>query len=220
MNQPTESEIVEAAGLVTREVRTGTRDETTTRIVVARRTYDTDRNDLWDAVTNPERLPRWFAPVTGDLSLGGRYQVQGNAGGVVELCDEPHSFAITWEYGETVSWVMVTLTETRKGTELELVHESPVDPDFWEEYGPGAVGVGWDLALLGLGMHVDSGEAVDREWADSFTLTPEGLVFVEMAAGGWSNAALADGDDRTKARGAAERTVAFYTTLPEDAPEQ
>ena len=45
-------------GLVTREVRTGSRDGAVTRVAVARRTYPTDRADLWDAVTNPERIPR------------------------------------------------------------------------------------------------------------------------------------------------------------------
>ena len=31
----------------------------------------------------PERIPRWFLPVSGDLRLGGRYQLEGNAGGEV-----------------------------------------------------------------------------------------------------------------------------------------
>lgn len=39
---------VAAAGLANREVRTGERDGATTRIVVARRTYGTDRPDLWE----------------------------------------------------------------------------------------------------------------------------------------------------------------------------
>ena len=83
------------AGLVTREVRTGSRDGATTRIAVARRLYPTDQADLWDAVTNAERIPRWFVPVSGELVLGGHYQLEGNAGGVVERCDEPSVFAVT-----------------------------------------------------------------------------------------------------------------------------
>ena len=43
-------------------------------VVVARATYDTDIDDLWDAMTNAERMPRWFAPVTGDFSSAARYQ--------------------------------------------------------------------------------------------------------------------------------------------------
>jgi uncharacterized protein YndB with AHSA1/START domain len=51
------------------------------RVVTISRTYDTDVDDLWDAVTNPQRIPRWFLPITGDLQVGGRYQLEGNASG-------------------------------------------------------------------------------------------------------------------------------------------
>ena len=35
--------------------------------------YATTLEDLWDAVTNSARVPRWFIPITGTLELGGRY---------------------------------------------------------------------------------------------------------------------------------------------------
>lgn len=210
---------VATAGLVTREVRSGSRHGTPTRIAVARRTYPTDQADLWDALTNGERLPRWFLPVSGDLRVGGRYQSEGNAGGVIERCDEPTSFAVTWEMGPMVSWLEVTLSPAGDGTTLELVHESPVDPEFAAQFGPGAVGVGWDLALIGLGIHVDSGEPVDPELATALATTPVGVEFVRLAASDWADAAIADGDEPGPAKEAAERTVAFYTTVPEDAPE-
>ena len=156
---------VTAAGLVAREIRTSERDGATTRVAVARRAYPTDRADLWDCLTNPERIPRWFLPVTGELAEGGTYQVVGNAGGTVESCDRPRAFAVTWEFGGMVSWLAVSLTEGTDGTTLELVHEAPVDPDMWALYGPVAVGLGWDMALLGLGIHVETGELVDPEVA-------------------------------------------------------
>lgn len=208
---------VAVAGLVAREVRTGSRDGTETRIVVARRTYPTDRADLWDAVTNPERLPRWFLPVTGDLVEGGRYQLEGNAGGVVEQCTPPASFAVTWEFAEGVSWVRVVLSPSSGGTVLELSHEAPVDPDMWTQFGPGAAGVGWDLALMGLGMHVETDAAVDPESALAFPTTPAGLEFVRRAAAGWASAAIADGDGADSAHAAADRTVDFYTVEPDEA---
>lgn len=204
--------------LVTREVRSGVRDGTPTKTTIARRTYSTDPHDLWDSVTNPDRLPRWFAPVTGDLRLGGRYQVEGNAGGVVEDCEEPTTFAVTWEIGGGVSWLRVTLLPDGDGrTILELVHEAAVD-EHWDEFGPGAVGVGWDLAMFGLGMHLDTGEAVDPELAMTFTFTPEGVELVRTAATGWADAAAADGEDPATASAAGERTFAFYTTPPEGTP--
>ncbi len=204
------------AGLVAREVRSGSRDGTPTRIVVARRTYATDRDDLWDALTDAERIPRWFLPVTGDLAVGGHYQVEGNAGGTVQRCAAPESFAVTWEMGPMLSWLSVTLDPAPEGTTLELVHEAPVDPDLWEQFGPSAVGLGWDLALLGLGMHLDTGDAVDPEVATGLLTTPEGVALAHEASSRWAEAAVADGDDPEAAHAAARRTVAAYTGQPED----
>ena len=48
---------VTSAGLVTREVRTGERDGAPTRVAVARRTYPTDRADLWEASPTPSACP-------------------------------------------------------------------------------------------------------------------------------------------------------------------
>ncbi|WP_407318013.1 SRPBCC family protein [Isoptericola halotolerans] len=207
-------EPVATAGLVVREVRSGERDGEPTRIAIARRTYRAERHDVWDAVTSAERLPRWFLPVEGDLTPGGRYQLEGNAGGTVERCAAPESFSVTWEFGGSVSWLQITLAETIDGTVLELVHEAPVPPEAWE-YGPGAVGVGWDLALMGLGLHLDTGAAGDPREADAWSVSPDGVAFVRAAATAWGEAAAADGDDPESARAAAERTVAFYTTAPE-----
>jgi uncharacterized protein YndB with AHSA1/START domain len=209
---------VAVAGLVTREIRSGSRDGAPTKIAVARRTYPTDQADLWDALTNVERIPRWFLPVSGDLQVGGRYQTEGNAGGLVESCKEPESFAVTWEFGQTVSWLQISLAPDRAGTTLELVHEAPVDPDFWAQFGPGAVGVGWDLGLMSLGLHLESGAPVDPSEAAAFPLSREGVEFVQQAASGWADAAVKDGDEAGPAHEAAARTVAFYTTVPEAEP--
>ncbi|MEU7632586.1 SRPBCC family protein [Nocardia sp. NPDC049220] len=203
-------------GLVTREVRTGSRDGAPTKIAVARRSYPTDQSDLWDALTDPERIPRWFLPVSGDLRVGGHYQIEGNAGGVVEQCEEPKRFAVTWEMGPQVSWLEITLTPVDDGTLLELTHEAHVDTSLWSQFGPGAVGVGWDLALMGLGLHLSSGTAVDPVEAMAFTTTPRGVVFVQAAATRWADAAVGDGDESAGAHAAAERTIEFYTAAPED----
>jgi uncharacterized protein YndB with AHSA1/START domain len=207
---------VATAGLVAREVRTGSRDGAPTRIAVARRTYSTDQADLWDAVTNAERIPRWFLPISGDLELGGRYQLEGNAGGVVERCEEPESFAVTWEMGPMVSWLEVTLTPAADGTTLELTHEAHVDPDLWAQYGPGAVGLGWDGGLMGLGLHIDSGATFHPAEGVAFATSPEGAEFYRQAAAGWAEAAVRDGDETGAAAEAADRCVAAYTAAPED----
>lgn len=208
------TEPIAAANLVIREVKTGARDGKPTKITIARRTYATDQADLWDVVTNADRLPRWFSPVAGDLQLGGRYQIEGNAGGVIEACDEPNGFALTWEFGGQVSWLRVTLAPAEDGATLEIAHEGIVDA-FWDEYGPGAGGVGWDLALFGLGLHLERGEGVDPDAAMTFTFTPEGAALVRVSVDAWARAAITHGDDPIEAQAAGERTFAFYTTVPE-----
>lgn len=56
--------------------------------VTLSQSYRTGVDDLWDACTAPERLARWFTPVSGDLRLGGRYQIEGNASGTIETCTD------------------------------------------------------------------------------------------------------------------------------------
>ena len=94
---------------MTRTVRNLERDGEPARAVVASCVYDTDAADLWDALTNQQRLPRWFAPVSGDFRLGGRYQVEGNAGGTITECERNKKIAVTWEFMGGVSWVTITL---------------------------------------------------------------------------------------------------------------
>jgi uncharacterized protein YndB with AHSA1/START domain len=203
-------------GAETRTVTTGSRDGVTTKIATAVRTYPTDRDDLWSALTEPQRLARWFMPIEGDVSVGGHYQLVGNAGGTVEQCEPPERFALTWEMQGMVSWVEVTLTPAGGGgTTLELVHEAPFDEGFWTQFGPGAVGVGWDLALMGLGLHLASDATLDPSAAEEWAVSPEGVQFSTGAANGWADAAIADGDDPVAAREAAGRTIAFYTVVPD-----
>ena len=60
-------------GAVERTVSSLERDGQAARAVTLARSYATTVEDLWDAVTSAERIPRWFLPVSGRLELGGRY---------------------------------------------------------------------------------------------------------------------------------------------------
>ena len=132
-----------------------------------RRTYDASIDDVWDALTNPERIGRWFLPVSGDYRVGGRYQFEGNAGGEIVECDRPNRLKVTWVYGEATSDADVSEIEVRlspagvEATVFELEHTAVVPGDRWAEYGPGAVGVGWDMGLLGLELHLRGGSVGD-----------------------------------------------------------
>ena len=64
-----------------RTVGTGDLPAGAARVVTIERTYPADVEDVWEAVTDPERIPRWFLPVTGDLRVGGSCQGEGGAGG-------------------------------------------------------------------------------------------------------------------------------------------
>ena len=68
--------------------------------VALQRTYDAPVEEVWDALTDPQRIVRWFLPITGDLRLGGTYQLEGNAGGKILRCEPPHSLLVTWAMGE------------------------------------------------------------------------------------------------------------------------
>ena len=84
------------------------------RAVTLSRVYESANEDLWDALTNAERIPRWFLPVSGNLVPGGRYQLEGNAGGLIMACDRLSHFALTWEFGEDVSWLEDAFFEPMK----------------------------------------------------------------------------------------------------------
>jgi len=140
------------------------------RVMTISQAYQTGIDDLWDACTNPERISRWFLPVSGELRLGGRFQIQGNASGTIERCDPPKSFGATWEFGGEVSWIEVRLNPEADGsTRLELEHTAHVDDERWAEFGPGAVGIGWDMGFMGLANHLSSGNAVDPQEAAAAT---------------------------------------------------
>ena len=182
------------------------------RVLTATQTYAATLEDLWDACTSAERIPRWFLPISGDLRAGGRYQLEGNASGTIERCDPPRSFAATWEYGGEVTWIAVRLEpESDDKTRLTLEHVAHVDDERWLQFGPGAVGVGWDLALMGLGLHLATGEANDPAKFVAWTASREGVAFVTRSSRGWADASIAAGTDESEARAAEERTTAFYT---------
>ncbi len=183
----------------------------TARVSVISQTYETDLDDLWDAVTSAERIPRWFMPISGDLRPGGRYQLEGNAGGTIERCAKP-ALAVTWEYGSEVSWIEVRLEPEPDGrTRLVLEHVAHVDDERWLQYGPGALGVGWELALIGLALHLASGEPNDPRAWEAWMTSPEGVELVTRSSGSWADASIVAGTDEAEARAAGERTTAFYT---------
>ena len=197
-------------GAVERSVSALERDGQPARAVTLSRGYETTVEDLWDAVTNGDRIPRWFLPISGDLELGSRYQLEGNAGGVITVCEPQSHFALTWEFGGDVSWVDVSVSDEGAGrARLTVTHTAHLS-EHWHEYGPGAGGVGWETDLLGLAIHIQKpDEPKPDEMA--FATSPDGKAIITGSSEAWGQAAVAAGEDPQAARAAARRTTAFYT---------
>jgi uncharacterized protein YndB with AHSA1/START domain len=210
-------DIVREIESVQREVGSGRVAAGDGRQVRLRRTYDAPIEDVWDALTNPQRIGRWFLPISGDYRVGGRYQFEGNAGGDILACARPNRLLVTWVYGDTsdpasVSEVEVRLEPvTEETTTLELVHTAVVPDEMWDQFGPGAVGVGWDGGLLGLSLHLRGGEMTAEE-RDAWPFSDEGREFYRRTSEAWGEANRAAGADPETVDRNVANTTAFYTT--------
>lgn len=205
-------DLMQELTMVQRRVADGHVPAGPARVVTLSRRYDAPVAEVWDALTDPGRLSRWFLPVSGDLRLGGRYQFEGNAGGVVRECEEPERLVVTWEMGEPgpadTSVVEVRLVESDGGTRLDLEHRAQMPPEMWDQFGPGAVGVGWDGGLLGLALHL-AGEKLTGT-PDEIAADPAVMEFNIAAARQWGLAHQAAGVDAATADANVEATTAFY----------
>jgi uncharacterized protein YndB with AHSA1/START domain len=177
--------------------------------VLMRRSYDTPVQDVWDAVTDPDRIKRWLMPIGGDLRVGGRFQLEGNAGGEVLTCEPPRLLRAT--FGDPNSIVVVRLTPQGDGdTLLELEHTVPIE---MAQSGAGAlyVGPGWDGALLGLGLFLRGEAAGDPVAAAS---SPEAQAFSEQSVHAWA-AVVEDSGTATAEQLAAATEVSLAQFAPD-----
>ena len=205
---------------VQREVGSGRIAAGEGKTITLRRTYDAPIEDVWDALTNPDRISRWFLPISGDYRLGGRYQFEGNAGGEIVACERPNRLRVTWVFGDVTDPADVSELELRlaaagdESTTLELEHTAIVPEDRWAEYGPGAVGVGWDGGLLGLSLHLRGGSIEDPM---AWQVSDEGRSFYKQSSVAWGAANQAAGADPEVAAKGVANTTQFYAPDP-DAP--
>jgi uncharacterized protein YndB with AHSA1/START domain len=180
--------------------------------VLLRRSYDAPVGDVWDAVTQPDRIKRWLMPVSGDLRVGGTFQLEGNAGGEILACEPPRLLRAT--FGDPNSIVEVRLTPQGDGdTVLELEHTVPIEI---AQSGAGAmwVGPGWDGALLGLGLFL-RGEAVGDPVAAASS--PEAQEFSRRSVHAWAEV-VEDSGTATAEQLAAATEVSLAQFAPDLAP--
>jgi uncharacterized protein YndB with AHSA1/START domain len=182
--------------------------------VLLRRSYDTPIQDVWDAVTQPDRIKRWLMPISGELRVGGTFQLEGNAGGQILTCEPPRLLRAT--FGDPNSIVELRLTpQGDSDTTLELEHTVPIE---LAQSGAGAlyVGPGWDGALMGLGLYL-RGEAIGDPVAAANS--PEAREFSKQSVHAWT-AVVKDSGTATAEQLAAATEVSLAQFAPDQATPQ
>jgi uncharacterized protein YndB with AHSA1/START domain len=128
--------------------------------------YDTDIDDLWSAVTDPDRLARWLATVDGDLRLGGRINAKFTSNhegpGRIDVCDAPRRLQVTFKPG-TPDETIVEANLTAVGGRTRLIIEERGLP---LEYVPG-YGAGWQTHAEDLATYLAGRER--GEWLERVT---------------------------------------------------
>ncbi|SCF24139.1 SRPBCC family protein [Micromonospora mirobrigensis] len=88
--------------------------------------YDTHIDDLWEACTNPERLARWIAKVSGDLRVGGSihavFTSTWTGPARIDACEKPHHLLLTTE-PDTEDEAQIEAWLTEEGHRTRLVVE-------------------------------------------------------------------------------------------------
>jgi len=123
--------------------------------------YDTDIDDLWSALTDPERLARWIAEVEGDLHLGGEFRARFTSTwegtGRVEACERPRRLMVVTRQAGKTDEQSIEATLTADGNQTILVIEERGLP---VEHLAG-YGAGWQVHLEDLAAALAGRERCD-----------------------------------------------------------
>ncbi|MGZ4301000.1 MAG: SRPBCC domain-containing protein [Gaiellaceae bacterium] len=135
---------------------------------------DTGIDDLWGALTDPDRLAHWFGEVEGELSEGGEFRVRialaGERIGQVEACEPPQRLLLTMrdtdpQPGQPEQTVI----------EAQLIAEGAQTRLVWEERGMPvnllpAYGAGIQIHVEHLGDYISGRELrnVETRWNELF----------------------------------------------------
>lgn len=122
--------------------------------------YDTDIDDLWGAVTEPERLARWLAKVEGDLRVGGIVHAEFTSSwegpGRIDVCDAPHRLLLTMHPDTPDETELeAVLTAEDRGTRL-VVEDRGLPLDEAPDHA-----AGWHAHLDDLRAHLEGRPAGD-----------------------------------------------------------
>lgn len=130
--------------------------------------FDTDIDDLWQACTQPERLARWIAEVSGDLSPGGEFKARFTSGwegtGRVEVCEPPHRLmVVASEFGNPDEQVTEAILSTDGQRTRLIIEERGLPADHLPGYGSG-----WQIHVEDLAAHLAGQDRCDIQarWAE------------------------------------------------------
>ena len=123
-------------------------------VVTIQDRFATGLDDLWAALTDPERLVRWLGTVEGDLRPGGEFRATFFASGWegtgrIDACEPPHRLLVTtWAPDEpNEQTIEATLRDDDSGTIL-VVEERGMPEELVAGYGAGVQIHVEDLAAI------------------------------------------------------------------------
>jgi uncharacterized protein YndB with AHSA1/START domain len=154
------------------------------RVAVFTRTYETTVEDLWDACTNPERLRRWYVPVTGDLRIGGSFQQVNMGSGTILECDAPRWLKLSLGGGADEIELRLSPGPADGTTTLELQHATTLDTHNIGGQMYDAIfctGGGYYPRLLALDLHL-RGTLPDDYNSAAFHLNPDMRTTIERGS--------------------------------------
>ncbi len=90
--------------------------------------FDTEIGELWQALTDPTRLARWYGEVEGDLRPGGEYRAHVFASGWegtgrIEACEPPRRLVVTGKDPDEPDEDVTEITLTADSSQSILVVE-------------------------------------------------------------------------------------------------
>lgn len=146
-----------------------------------RRSWPDPIDDVWGALTEPDRLARWIGRYDGERSAGaaGTFFMTHEEGEpvgepmTIRECDPPRRLVVEWTQQETEDW-RVDLELWREGgrTHLSFVQVFPADADVVDF----AMGWHWYLAKFGAELGdpppPDHWDAFHAEVGPSYGRTP------------------------------------------------
>ncbi|MGN6431350.1 MAG: SRPBCC family protein [Gaiellaceae bacterium] len=143
--------------------------------------YPTDIDDLWSALTEPERLARWIAEVEGDLSLGGEFNARFTSSwegpGRVDVCEPPHRLLLTMNPGQNDETVIEALLNAEDGGTRLVIEERGLPISALASHG-----AGWQAHVEDLASLLSGREPAD--WRSRWTeLTPSYRELADVQLG-------------------------------------